>query len=365
MGFYLKYLIRKALTSFGLTIFLCSMVGYAYAQPYEISKTPIDTVAFQDSYIVVYTDQTWQYLPEDNFDGVLNKSLHSMVSTDTTLKFKLFWNTEMPFTYDNDIKKLKDTIWLCSIDTVHSRWSIPFDGPVLSSFKYRGARFHHGLDIDLNVGDPVKSAFDGVVRYAQYNRGGFGNCVIIRHYNGLETYYAHLSKIEVRPYQRVNAGQIIGLGGNTGRSFGPHLHFEVRFYDNALDPTEIFDFENKKLRDENLFVCPSMFNYRAVSNKNILLERYKHNPEMRDKVQDDYEDGLHSHDHDNGRTNGEASHAVANPAVNKAAKYHKVRSGDTLGAIASKYGTSVDKLCKLNGLRKTSVIQIGQKIRVK
>lgn len=335
------------------------------AQPPAVDngKTPIDTIAFQDTYIIIFTDQSWTYLKDENFDGILNKPLHDKVSTDTSLKFKMNWNTDMPFTYDNDIRKLKDTIWLCTVDTAHKRWCIPFDGPVLSSFKYRGARFHHGLDIDLDVGDPVKSAFDGVVRYAQYNKGGFGNCVIIRHYNGLETYYAHLSKIKVRPYQRVSAGQVIGLGGNTGRSFGPHLHFEVRFYDNALDPAEIFDFENKKLINENLFVCPAMFNYRAVSQKNILLERYKNDPSMQDKIIDDFEDRMHgNHEHE---TSTEEQHKAVTEYKSTNAKYHKVRSGDTLSAIAKKYGTSVEKLCKLNGIRKTAVIQVGQKIRVK
>lgn len=357
-----KYLTSRKLHLIWLTFILWSVGGSAIAQPFD--KTPIDTVPFQDTYIVIFTDQSWQYVQEENFDGILNKKVYEQVCLDTNLRFKWTWNTEMPFTYDNDITRLKDTVWLCSVDTSHNRWCIPTDGVLVSSFKYRGARFHHGVDLDLDIGDPVKAAFDGVVRYAQYNRGGFGNCVIIRHYNGLETYYAHLSKINVRPYQRVSAGQIIGLGGNTGRSFGPHLHFEVRFFDNALDPTDIFDFQKKTLKDENLFVCPSMFNYRAVSEKNKLLERYRNDPNMQNKITDDYEDMLHNPEH---KSSEEVHRAVTaqNQAVNKNAKYHKVSSGDTLSAIARKYGTTIDKLCSLNGLRRTSVLQIGQKIRVK
>lgn len=355
-----KYLINRKINFTWLTFVLWSLGTYAQAQPFE--KTPIDTIAFQDTYIVVFTDQSWQYLQEEGFDGILNKKLHDHVCNDTSLKFKLFWNTEVPFTYDNDINKLRDTIWLCSVDTSHNRWCMPIDGILVSSFKYRGARFHHGVDLDLDIGDPVKSAFDGVVRYAQYNKGGFGNCVIIRHYNGLETYYAHLSKINVRPYQRVSAGQVIGLGGNTGRSFGPHLHFEVRFYDNALDPSDIFDFEKKTLKDENLFICPSMFDYRAVSSKNQLLERYRNDPNMQNKIEDDYEERLHNPDH---QSSEEVHKAITERTSSKNAKYHKVRSGDTLSAIARKYGTSTERLCSLNGLRRTSVLQIGQKIRVK
>ncbi|HYG52387.1 MAG TPA: M23 family metallopeptidase [Flavobacteriales bacterium] len=344
-----------------MAFFFGSLTINAQAQPPDNGKTPIDTIPFEDTHIVIFTDHSWQYLRDENFDGVLNKSLHELVSNDTSLRFKLMWNTEMPFTYDNDINRLKDTIWLCSVDTVHSRWCLPIEGAVLSSFKYRGSRFHHGLDIDLNVGDPVKAAFDGVVRYAQYNKGGFGNCVIIRHYNGLETYYAHFSKIKVRPYERVSAGQVIGLGGCTGRCYGPHLHFEVRFYDNALDPAEIFDFQNKKLKDENLFICPSMFNYRAVSKKNILLERYWNNPEMQNQIEDEYDEQMHNPD------NNEKHETVVahNNYTSANAKYHKVRSGDTLSAIAKKYGTSVDRLCSLNGISRNKVLQVGQKIRIK
>ncbi len=359
MIYLFKYLKDRILFLIASNVFIWLLTYSAYSQPTESTKIPIDTIPYQDTYIVLYTDQSWQYLKDENFDGVLNKYLHDQVSRDTALQFKLLWNTEMPFTYDNDINRLKDTIWLCSIDTSHNHWCIPYDGAVLSSFKYRGARFHHGLDIDLDIGDPVKAAFDGVVRYAQYNKGGFGNCIIIRHYNGLETYYAHLSKIKVRPYQRVSAGQVIGLGGNTGRSYGPHLHFEVRFYDNALDPREIFDFENKTLRDENLFICPSMFNYRAVSNKNILLEKYKNNPEMQDKIEDEFEDRMQ------GKKDDHEENHNAVVEINKGkAKYYKVRSGDTLSAIAKKYGTSIDKLCRLNGISRNSVIRVGQKIRV-
>lgn len=326
------------------------------------AKTPLDTLAFEDTYIVMYTDHSWEFLRDPNFDGILNKRIHDIVSLDTSLNFKLPWNTEVPFTYANNIDKLQDTITLYPVDSAHSRWCIPFDGMVVSSFKYRGSRFHHGLDIDLNVGDPVKVAFDGVVRYAQYNKGGFGNCVIIRHYNGLETYYAHLSKINVRPYQRVTAGEILGLGGNTGRSFGPHLHFECRFYDHAIDPADIFDFEKKTLKTETLAICPQMFNYSDVSRKNIQLEKNKNNPEAIARIEKEYEDHIHHQ-----VTEVTNNNKAANPPTSTKApvKYHSVKSGDTLSGIARRYGTNVDKLCSLNGISRKSVLRLGQKIRVK
>jgi hypothetical protein len=359
LGAAFKYLISRKLFIFCLACFLGPVATCAQAQTGE-AKTPIDTLPFEDTHIVIFTDHSWQYLGGDDFDGILNRTLHERVTNDTVLRFKTLWNNDMPFTYDNDITRLKDTIWLCSVDTSHNRWCLPIEGAIISSFKYRGSRFHHGMDIDLDVGDPVKAAFDGVVRYAQYNKGGFGNCVIIRHYNGLETYYAHFSKIKVRPNERVSAGQVIGLGGCTGRCYGPHLHFEVRFYDNSLDPAEIFDFQNKTLKDENLFICPSMFNYHAVSKKNILLEKYWNNPEMRDQIEDEYDDKMHG-------SGAEEKHetVVEHNYSNANAKYHKVRSGDTLSAIAKKYGTSVDKLCALNGINRNKILAVGQKIRIK
>src|SRR3989344_8861525 len=150
------------------------------------------------------------YVADPNFNGVLNDYLNNLVVNDTSLKFKNNWYTDIPFTYDNDISRLKDTLWICTVDSTYSKFCMPVNGPVLSKFKYRGHRFHHGIDIDLNVGDTVRAAFNGKVRYAQYNKGGFGNLVIIRHYNGLETYYAHLSKINVTPDQEISAGEVLG-----------------------------------------------------------------------------------------------------------------------------------------------------------
>lgn len=117
---------------------------------------------------------------------------------------------------------------------------------ITSEFGYRPrfGRMHKGIDIKLNIGDSIKSAFDGVVRIARYNPGGYGYYVVVRHYNGLETVYGHMSKYLVHPGQRVKAGQLIGKGGNTGRSTGPHLHLETRYMGIAINPRAIIDFEN-------------------------------------------------------------------------------------------------------------------------
>ncbi|MDQ3046679.1 MAG: M23 family metallopeptidase [Bacteroidota bacterium] len=122
----------------------------------------------------------------------------------------------------------------------------PFNGPVTSGFGWRDSTQHNGIDIDLNKGDKVSASFDGMVRVAK-RVGGFGNVVIVRHYNGLETVYAHLSKIKVKPGQVIVAGQIIGLGGNTGHSTGSHLHYEIRFKGVPLNPKYLISFNEQKL----------------------------------------------------------------------------------------------------------------------
>jgi hypothetical protein len=188
---------------------------------------------------------------------------------------------------------------------------------------------HKGIDISLKTGDTVVSAFDGKVRYAKYNSGGFGYLVIVRHVNGLETYYAHLSKLKVKPNQVVKAGELIGLGGSTGRSYSPHLHFEVRYNHHAFDPEKIFDLENFCLKQEEAMVCDLVSKSRG-SNK--------------------------------GHAHGKSEISTANL---KTGTVYSIKSGDSLGKIARKYGTSVSTLCRLNGISQNTILQIGQKIRVK
>ena len=130
-----------------------------------------------------------------------------------------------------------------------------------STYGWRWNRGHHGVDIRLNTGDPVRCAFGGIVRVAA-RMGGYGNCVVVRHPNGLETLYGHLSKLEVKPHQEVHAGDVIGLGGSTGNSTGPHLHFEVRFMYQTFDPEWILDFNNFSLRTRRLHLDKSYFGIR-------------------------------------------------------------------------------------------------------
>ncbi len=303
-------------------------------------QTVLDTIDTKQGKMVLYADRTWELLSDIGFDGILNEQVYNLFSTDTSYNFVQTWDNEACFTSDrvNDLSKLKDTVWLCVGDSVHSNFVMPFNGYITSRYGFRKGRYHNGVDINLETGDTVRACWSGKVRYSKWNEGGFGNLVIVRHYNGLETFYAHLSKLLVAPNTEVKAGDIIGLGGNTGHSRGSHLHFEVRFYDAPLNPEEIIDLTNKTVKDQNLFVHKGIFRPGA-------------------KPTDYY------------NTNDGDSHGtqVASVAKHTTAtkKYYKVRSGDTLGQIASKNHTTISKICQLNGIRQTTTLQIGRSLRVK
>lgn len=179
-------------------------------------------------------------------------------------------------------------------------------------------RMHQGLDVKVQTGDTIYAAFDGKVRITSYQRRGYGHYVVIRHNNGIETLYAHLSKKLVTVNQNVKAGAPIGLGGNTGRSSGAHLHFETILMGKSIDPALMFDFKNQAMTGDS-------YMYRKPGSKYI----------------------------ENGKVK------VAGPEK----KYHKVKSGDTIEKIARKYGVSQRRIFELNGLKSNSIIRPGQQLR--
>lgn len=295
----------------------------------SLAQRVMDTVDTKLGKIVVYSNQTWELIQEDAFDGVLNPQVHEIMnSKEIGGPYTMEWDDNDCYSRVNDLTKMKDTVWLCLDGDSLGNFTMPIDGPVTSRYKYRNGKFHNGIDLDLVTGDTVVSAFDGIVRYARKNSGGYGNLVIIRHFNGLETYYAHLSKLLVFSGQQIKSGEVLGLGGNTGHSFGSHLHFEVRFYDAAMNPEELIDFKKKELKSTNLLLHKTMFR-----------------------------PGVTPSDQWKKKTNGSKEYV--------AKKYYKVRAGDTLSRIAERNRTSVSTLCRLNGLRSTSILQIGQNLRVK
>jgi murein DD-endopeptidase MepM/ murein hydrolase activator NlpD len=311
------------------------------------AQTPIDTIVAENgNKIVVFSDRSWKNIDEVPFNGVMNADLQKYLLSKNIDKAQP-WQNDICFSGGhNFMQNFRDTIALDL--TKYGDFVIPVPGIVTSGYKFRWKRQHKGIDLNLNTGDTVVAAWDGKVRYAQFNNGGYGGLVVIRHKNGLETFYAHNSRVLVQPNQDVRAGEPIALGGNTGHSFGSHLHFEVRFYDATINPEEIIDFTTKTLKKETLLICDRTLRPGATPT---------------DLDGDDY------HEHDT-YSNTQLVTSVAAPVAKSAPtattkSYYKVRSGDTLSKIAAKNNTTIAKLCQLNGMKQTSVLQLGRTIRVR
>jgi LysM repeat protein len=208
---------------------------------------------------------------------------------------------------------------ICILDSAMPRYVSPCACGVNSPFGYRKwgqyYQFHPGIDLNLKYGEPAYAAFDGTVRLAKMTPG-YGNCVIIRHPNGLETLYGHFSGIAVIPGQVVKAGDIIGFCGNTGYSFGAHLHFEIRYMGVPFDPTKVVSMLNYNLICENITIDNSLFKGNTV------------------------------------------------PPAPKYA-YHVIKKGDTLSTIARKYRISVAYLCKLNRITNKTILRPGRTLRIR
>ena len=211
---------------------------------------------------------------------------------------------------------------------------------VTSNFGARWGRQHKGLDIKVYVGDTIRAAFSGKIRIVNYEPKGYGKYVVIRHHNGLETIYGHMSKHLVVENQDVKAGEPIGLGGNTGRSTGSHLHFETRLCGVALNPALMFDFHNQD-------VTGDFYNFRRsrYAAESAQATRLRGAGVTRTNGDDD--------DSDMAVTSSRSSYTPT-------ARYHKVKKGETLQSIARKCHTTVAALCKINRIGKTKRLMPGQ-----
>ena len=279
-------------------------------------------------------------------------------------------------------------------------WPTPWNARATSHFGPRRRRFHYGLDLAQPTGEPIYAAFDGVVRISKRNKS-YGHLVIIHHANGLETYYAHMSKRLVSVGDQVKSGDIIGLCGNTGRSFGSHLHFEVRYMGNAINPEDVLDCATHDLISDRLELTANSFRKvakRGTANrgtgtgaassgwyrvrKGDTLEKIARrngttvkrlcqlNGISQNKV-------LHPGDRlrvsgsaakssqkTQSTQNTQSAQSTQTSQPSQASTY-TVRSGDTLSKIAKRNGTTVKRLCELNGIKETSTLRIGQKIKLK
>jgi hypothetical protein len=231
------------------------------------------------------------------------------------------WDSRNVNPYHMDPTQFNDTVEIELYNQEKNQlWAPPLTSSMITSnFGQRGYRWHYGTDLELDTGDSVRAAFDGIVRIVRFDAGGWGNYILLRHYNGLETLYGHLSKQLVEGGQMVKAGELIGFGGSTGRSSGPHLHYEVRYQGNAINPTLIYDFEKNTLYAPLFVLTPEHFAY--FSNRKT--------------------------------------------AVVRRTVYHKVKTGDTLSRVARNYGTTVAAICRMNRISTRAKLRLGQRLRVK
>lgn len=241
--------------------------------------------------------------------------------------YKHIWTSAHVNPYHTPIDSLQDSIridmrgycmpvFLTHADSIGER---PLRGYTTSKFGFRRYRFHYGTDVKVQIGDSIHASWDGQVRIVGWDPKGYGYYVVIRHPNGFETVYGHLSRPLFDEGEPIYAGEVLGLGGNTGRSTGSHLHYEIRYLGNAINPELLVDFGANRLRYPEEYL---------ITKKGT----YGHSTELK--------------------------------AIQQA-QYHRVKQGDTLGAIARRYHTSVSTLCRLNRIKETTLLQIGQKIRVK
>lgn len=301
-----KFLCRKTSISVGIPYFcsmkrislaiaLCSVCALSFAQV----KTPVDTISRGNLSVILYDDKSWQYLE-------IQPDVKSATIDTTDIKAEN-WVTTSVYAQNPDYARTKDA---SVIDFGEAASSFPAKGKVVSRFGMRSGKMHTGIDIALKSGDAVFAAFDGIVRFAGWSGSKYGNAVVVRHYNGLETVYAHLDDVKCKVNQKVNAGEILGFGGKTSN----HLHFETRLKDNAFDPELVFNAQTGALVADRIPIYASNFDYmKFVDNS----------------------------------------------------QYHIVKSGDTLSAIARKYHVSVKQICDLNGIKESSILSVGKRLKLR
>lgn len=229
-----------------------------------------------------------------------------------------------------------------------SKFHMPHPGYMTSPYGYRRRfrRMHKGVDLKVNIGDTIRAAFDGRVRLTKFERRGYGYYVVVRHTNDLETVYGHLSRFLVEPGTYVKAGDPIALGGNTGRSTGPHLHFETRYMGYAINPSAIFDFANQTTHTDtytfDIHTYQNARNFSPQANAEYATQYRKSHP-----------------------VTASVSNKATSNAGKKATQTYRVRKGDTLSRIASSHGLTVAQICRINGIKASAKLRIGQRLKLR
>ena len=225
-----------------------------------------------------------------------------------------------------------------------------------SNFGARWGRQHKGLDIKVYIGDTIRAAFSGKVRIVRYEGKGYGKYVVIRHYNGLETIYGHMSKQLVTEDQEVRAGDPIGLGGNTGRSTGSHLHFETRLCGIALNPALMFDFKNQDVVNDYYVFRKSTYNRESAEATRLRGVGGV-------AVNGDLDIPMARQTYASASTSTQSIRTKSTNIKTHSTRFHKVSKGETLSSIAKKRGMTVSAICKLNHIKASTKIRPGQILR--
>lgn len=282
--------------------------------------------------IRISINRHWAFLPKSIKDSVSDFLINEHPT------FKKYWQTDEVWGNETHNVLPLDTVLQLTIDKEKSHFS--WYGNIAWGFVWRWGRMHKGLDSDLKMGDTVRASFNGIVRYSSFNEGGYGNAVVIRHFSGIETLYGHFSSLIAESGQFVMAGEPIGLGGSTGRSTGPHLHFETRLFSSPFDPEKIFDKNsNMVLKDSVIRLSKSDFYFSENTN-------YKHISKDVDETPRKGKNKLKKN-------------------KQRGKKIHIVKSGESLSSIARKYNTSVAKLKKINKLKNINKLDANQKLIIR
>lgn len=279
-----------------------------------------DSTNLVSGFFDVYDSLGSLFFNPDSVASIEVSSFENTYSSDSLTKaYGGDWSNDILFLFDKDFNpaKMVDSIKIVLQDNEGHCYSPPRKSGINSGFGWRRWQFHYGLDLQLSIGDTVRAAFDGVVRISKWG-WGYGNCIVIRHDNGLETLYGHLSASKVVPNQPVKAGDMIGLGGSTGHSTGPHLHFEIRYLGVPLNPTTLINFTNYTVLKDTVYLTKRNFQYYNDIKK-----------------------------------------------VAGSAKYYTIRNGDTLSKIALKCGSNVKTICAINGIKPTTILKVDRTIRVR
>lgn len=257
--------------------------------------------------------------------------------------YKNLWNCTNIKYPKTDFARKNDTIVFTLVEPNDHPFCQPFKGRILSKFGPRHGRIHTGTDIKLNLGDSVWCAFDGKVRLAQ-RFNGYGNLVLVRHKNGLETVYAHLKKICVKVNDPINAGDLIGLGGRTGRATTEHLHFETRIFGDPFDSNKYIDFENFTLRSNKIYYKNKKIFIDIDTIKNVLPEPQPSLAYASDSIKTK-PDTEKETDYSNSNGQNFIQYVIA--------------SGDNLWAIAKRYNTTVKNICEINKITVHQILRVG------